>query len=145
MALTFNHQTNEISNDGVITVGGVAVGGDNTPYWYGNTAVFAGGSSGATKYNVMQSVTISTTGNATDFGDLTVARERLAGCSNGDRGTYGGGLGGSATNTIDYITFATSGNAIDFGDLTVARYGLSSCSDGSRGLFFGGLTSALNN
>lgn len=114
------------------------------PVWYGDTGVFAGGSSGATRYNVMQSVTISTTGNATDFGDLTVARTYLAGCSSGSRGTYGGGYDGSATNTIDYITFATSGNATDFGDLTLARYGLSSCSDSSRGLFFGGYASAVD-
>ena len=43
MALTFNHETNEISNDGVITVGGVAVGGDNSPKWYGSRGLFAGG------------------------------------------------------------------------------------------------------
>ena len=43
MALTFNHQTNEISNNGVITVGGVAVGGDNSPKWYGSRAVMMAG------------------------------------------------------------------------------------------------------
>ena len=44
--------------------------------------------------NVIQFVTISTLGNATDFGDLTVARSKLGSTSNGitDRGVYWGGF-----------------------------------------------------
>jgi hypothetical protein len=45
--------------------------------------VFAGGTSPT---NVIDYVTIETTGNAIDFGDLTVARSGLAGCSNGHGG-----------------------------------------------------------
>jgi len=41
--------------------------------------LFGGGTGGT---DVIDYVTIATTGNATDFGDLTVARYRLAGCSN---------------------------------------------------------------
>jgi len=36
--------------------------------------------------NVMEYFTIATTGNATDFGDLTVARYAGAGTSNGNGG-----------------------------------------------------------
>ena len=36
--------------------------------------------------NVIQTVTIATTGNASDFGDLTVARSRGGGCSSGHGG-----------------------------------------------------------
>jgi len=43
--------------------------------------LFGGGYTGV-YYNVMDYVTIDTTGNATDFGDLTVERSALAGCSN---------------------------------------------------------------
>jgi hypothetical protein len=42
--------------------------------------LFGGGYNGA-YLNVIDYVTIATTGNATDFGDLTVARRNLAGCS----------------------------------------------------------------
>ena len=38
--------------------------------------LFAGGAS-PNKTNVISFVTIASTGNATDFGDLTVARDRL--------------------------------------------------------------------
>ena len=109
MALTFNHQTNEISNDGVITVGGVAVGGDNSPY-FGDRGLFGGGY-GST--STIDYITISSTGNATDFGDLSVARYRLASCAGSGRGLFAGGV--SSTDTIDYVTIATTGNAADFG------------------------------
>jgi len=135
MALTFNHQTNEISNDGVITVGGVAVGGDNTPKWYGARYVHAGG---ASTVNVMDYVTIQTTGNATDFGDLTVGRYLGAGTSNGSRGVFGGGYTGSNQDVIDYITIGTTGNATDFGNMSVARRRMGSLSNGTRGVFAGG-------
>jgi len=36
--------------------------------------------------NVIQYVTIDTTGNAADFGDLTVGRAQLAGCSSAHGG-----------------------------------------------------------
>jgi len=98
--------------------------------------LFGGGSAGANS-NVIDYVTISTTGNAVDFGDLTVARHALASCSNSTRGLFGGG---ADSNIIDYVTISTTGNAVDFGDLTVARGALASCSNSTRGLFGGGVT-----
>ena len=44
--------------------------------------MFAGGST----VNTMDYVQIMTDGDATDYGDLTVARGRLDGCSNGHGG-----------------------------------------------------------
>jgi hypothetical protein len=72
----------------------------------------------------MDYITIPTTGNATDFGDLTAARYGLAGASSGFRGVFGGGNTyplASYSDVMDYITIATTGNAVDFGDLTVTR------------------------
>lgn len=83
---------------------------------------------------------IDTLATATAFGNLTVNRQQMAGCSNGSRGLYGGGYTGSYSNVIDYITFATTGNATDFGDLTVARAQLAAASNGPRGVFAGGYT-----
>jgi hypothetical protein len=99
--------------------------------------VFGGGLlvSPSTQYNVIDYVTIATTGNATDFGDLTLARFNLAGCSSTTRGLFGGGYAGSdVTNVIDYITIAATGNATDFGDLSVARQKLAACSNAHGGL-----------
>jgi hypothetical protein len=97
------------------------------------TGLFGGG-----YQNVIDYVTIASAGNATDFGDLTVARSYLAGCSSATRGLFGGGFVGSYQNVIDYVTIASAGNATDFGDLTVARSYLAGCSSSTRGLFGGG-------
>ena len=80
--------------------------------------IFAGGSTGS-YINEIQRFTIQTTGNASDFGDLTVARFGFAGCSNAVRGVFGGGKisNGNSTNTMDYITIDNTSNATDFGDL----------------------------
>jgi hypothetical protein len=90
--------------------------------------LFGGGNTGSST-NVIDYVTIASTGNATDFGDLTAARYGLAACSYSTRGLFGGGFTGSNnSNFIDYVTIASTGNAIYFGDLTVARRGLEACS-----------------
>jgi hypothetical protein len=82
-------------------------------------------------------VTIASTGNATEFGDLTQQRYILAGTSSSITGVFAGGYNisvGDRVNTIDYITIATTGGATDFGDLTTAREGLAACSSGHGGL-----------
>ena len=103
-----------------------------------NRGVFGGGYSVPTTYNIIDYITIASTGNATDFGDLTVVRYRLAACSSSTRGVFGGGATPSISNVIDYITITTTGNAIDFGDLTVIRSNISGCSSSTRGIFGGG-------
>ena len=112
----------------------------------GPRGVWAGGTqrNGYRLYtNVMQYITIDTTGNATDFGDLLSADTntywvRQTGCSNGTRGLFGGGGLFNSTNIIQYITIDTTGNATDFGDLTAARGGVGSANGGDRGVFAGG-------
>jgi|TARA_R110000796_G_scaffold182012_1_gene298565 hypothetical protein len=71
--------------------------------------------------NTLEYVTTATTGNTTDFGDLTVAKQQVAGTSDGTRAVFGGGASGGYSNVIGYITIGTTGNASDFGDLTVAK------------------------
>ena len=85
--------------------------------------LFAGGHYLTTYLNIIDYITIASTGNATDFGDLTVARAYLAGLSSSTRGVVGGGAisDGTVQNVIDFITIASTGDATDFGDLTVAR------------------------
>ena len=63
-------------------------------------------------------ITISTTGNAIDFGDLISASYGNRGMSSPIRGVW---AGAGSTNIIQYVTIATLGNTQDFGDLTVAR------------------------
>jgi len=114
-------------------------------YISGDIGVFAGGSPAPSISNVIDYITITTTGNATDFGDLNPARNSLAACSSSTRGVFGSGATPTTLNTIDYITIATTGNTTDFGDLTVTRYLLASCSSSTRGVFGGGLSSPNEN
>jgi len=105
---------------------------------------------GTTMSNVIDFITIATTGNASDFGDLTQARQAVSGASSQTRGVVAGGYvygspaGTFNINTIDFITIASTGNATDFGDLIVGAMAKSvgNCSDLTRGVFAGGKTSA---
>lgn len=97
--------------------------------------VFAGGSTGTTS-NVIQYISIPTTGNATDFGDLLTPVNYLAGFGSTTRGVF---AGGNSTNVIQYITFSSTGNATDFGDETVARQTSAGCNSSTRGLIGGGV------
>ena len=106
----------------------------------GRRGVFCGGSSSNT---TMDYITIATTGNATDFGDLTVGRSGLAGANSETRGVIGGGS--SSSNVMDYITIDTTGNATDFGDLTTGRAELGGLNSKTRGVFGGGYTGAVQN
>jgi len=107
--------------------------------------VFGGGGGGAVNpahVNVIQYVTISTLGNAQDFGDLSVPNMQISGCSSSTRGLFGGGAlaPGARTNTIEYVTISITGNVTDFGDLTFARDFFAACSSSTRGLFGGGFS-----
>ena len=104
--------------------------------------VFAGGRSNpspATESNVIDYITTATTGNATDFGDLTSARLAARGVSNTTRGCFMGGLEtpGGNVNIIDFVTIGSTGNASDFGDLITAVRGGGSASNGHGGLVGG--------
>jgi len=89
--------------------------------------VFGGGDTPGAKVNLIQYVTISTLGNAADFGDLTIGRGMTTNgiTSNSIRGLTIGGFNLSPANAyitaIDYVTMATLGNAVDFGDLSAGR------------------------
>ena len=87
--------------------------------------------------NVMDYVTIASTGNATDFGDLSIGRRQfmLGNCANGTRGIFAGGDGPSGdVAIIEYITIASAGNAQDFGDLTAISQSGAALSDCHGGL-----------
>jgi hypothetical protein len=98
--------------------------------------------------NIIDYVTIATTGNASDFGDLSSVRYGISGLSSSTRGIFGGGAiyTGSTvyTNVIEYITIASTGNATDFGDLLAAGDNMSGASSATRGVFMGGVVSAPN-
>ncbi len=107
-------------------------------------ALFASGYSSPSPINTIEYVTIATTSNSTDFGDLLTSRRDLGACSSSTRALFGGGTttaSTSATNVIEYVTIASLGNAVSFGTLTQARRSVSSCSSPTRGIWSGGYVS----
>ena len=103
--------------------------------------VFAGGriapAPGTTNVTI-DYVTISTIGDATDFGDLITAASAGGGCSSSTRGLTGGVSTPSAVNTIEYVTIATTGNAKDYGDLTTTVNNRKAFASPTRGVWSGG-------
>ena len=95
--------------------------------------IAAGGANSGGYVNIIDYITIASTGDATDFGDLTSARVN-EGNSNSTRGIFMGGSTGSYVNTIDYVTIASAGDAADFGDLRQTKALAASASNGHGGL-----------
>ena len=115
-------------------------------YWPNANAVglFGGGNNGAITSNVNK-INITTSGNATLFGDLSVARANLASYGNFTRACFIGGEAPSLSNVIDYATYYTDGNFADFGDSTYSAQHLTATSNTIRGLTAGGETPSQSN
>ena len=133
---------------GELTVNRPEAAGFSSP----TRGICAGGypaADGTTMSNVIDYITIATTGNATDFGDLTQARQAVSGASSQTRGVVAAGAVYASPsytfniNTIDYVTIASTGDATDFGDLSAGATGKSvgNCSNQIRGVFGGGKSS----
>ena len=110
--------------------------------------IFAGGygdSSPYPRYNLIEFITTATTGNATDFGDLSSGRSENAGVCNSTRGMIAGN-GNPASKEIEVITIATLGNSLKFGELSAMSHLLGGASSPIRGVYAGGLnpSSATN-
>ena len=100
--------------------------------------IFVLGYSSPANQNIIEYATISTLGNAADFGDLTQARRYAQTSSSSTRGVTAGGYVSSANDTIDYVEIHSTGNAFDFGNLVENGYdGCGVVSDGIRGYFMG--------
>ena len=80
----------------------------------------------------MDFITISTLGNAIDFGDFLTAGNGSAGVASPTRAVFGGAHP-SPYNNYGFVEFATTGNAKDFGDLS-GNVGLGGASNGHGGL-----------
>ena len=104
--------------------------------------VAAGGFSPTAHYNTIDFITMSSTGDGTDFGDLTSNREGPMGLSSATRGiaATGWSRGGPGVSqlTIDFVTIASEANALDFGDMVAgSNYGAGAASP-TRGILLGG-------
>ena len=76
----------------------------------------------STTSDTIQYITITSAGDAGDFGNLATAMSMAGCCSSGtsERAVWGGGSQGEGTTNIDVIQYATinsTGDASDFGDI----------------------------
>ena len=85
-------------------------------YWpnANSKGLVAGGTNAAPYLKGIDSFTMASSGNASNFGDLTTARFSSAGMGSFTRAVFGGGYTGSNSDVLDYVTFSTEGNAADF-------------------------------
>ena len=106
----------------------------------GGRGIFAGG--GSTPYtNAIEFITISSSGNSLDFGDLTQAKQSLGGTANSTRGIFASGyIAPANTRRIEYISIASQGNAVNFEDITTAIRYASCAANSTRALIAGGFT-----
>ena len=87
--------------------------------------------------NTIEFITIATTGNAIDFGDMTAIKAYTAAASSHTRAVNIGGFThpASTLNVIEYVEIATTGNAVDWGDIdTGNRSSAASASNAHGGL-----------
>jgi len=97
--------------------------------------VFAGRDPSADSIDMIE---IASTGDATDFGDLTRNKQAVSGTASASRGVvFGGYASPSYFTDIDYITVSSGGGAAEFGDLPTARGWSAACGDGIKGLVAG--------
>ena len=112
----------------------------------GGTRLLFGGGYGNSPHGNMDSidfVNVATTGNASDFGNLSTARTAKSGGASRTRGLFQGGRFSPTSdgyNIIDFVTIASTGNTQDFGDLTgeTRNPNKQGFSDSTRSIFAGG-------
>ena len=90
--------------------------------------------------NTVDYITISTAGNAIDFGDQNGAGTYGSTTADKTRGIIAGGHP-AHNDVIDFFTIASTGDATDFGNLTSSRWLMGGgVSSGTRSVFAGGST-----
>ncbi len=100
-----------------------------------STRGVCGGGATPSEINNIQYVTIASTGNATDFGNLLAVQTANSMGSTEVRGvSFGGRISPANINVIQYVTIASTGNAQDFGDLSEVKEMTSTATDSHGGL-----------
>ena len=118
-------------------------GGTGSNTGLGGRAVRGGGQTpGHT--DVIDFFTISTTGDAQDFGDLTLSRFGMGGGASRTRGLFMGGATPVRSDRIDFVTIASTGDATDFGNL-LSNNATTGGSSSTRAFTMGGSTPATTN
>ena len=99
--------------------------------------VIGGGSliPAGTAVNTLNLITIATTGDAIDFGDLSYGGAYRGGLASSTRGIF---VAAGGDYTYDYVTISSQGGANDFGDAPNNHKGGATFNDSVRGYNAGG-------
>ena len=117
------------------TIGIIAGGYDNSDI------------SPARNVSMVEFIIIDTTGNASDFGDMTHLTRDQGVASSTTRAVFCGGYNEPSIvgysdygpmSRMQYMTFATKGNSEDFGQLSIRSFGPMAVSSATRGVIAGG-------
>ena len=131
--ITISSLGNAVDVGSDITGGTGKAGGASS----GTRGLWAGGYTGTSSpyTDVVRGVTISSAGNAIEFGNLTKKRAFTGGSGSQTRGVWCSGRSGDGwENIIDYVSIHSGGQAEDFGDLMFALTGAYPVSDCHGGL-----------
>ena len=111
-------------------------GGTGSNAGTGTRGLFMGAAS-PSQSTAIEFITISTLGDANDFGDRTQSGQGGQ-FSSSTRAVCGGASAPTYVNTVDFVTMSSTGNATDFGDKTTLNARASGCSNQIRGMLAGG-------
>ena len=145
---TSSSNNNEIQYNTIASAGNATDFGDASPARdnvcggcsNGTRLVFGGGgyaTSGGSQ-SKMEYITIASTGNSTDFGNLATATFTYGMSSNSTRGIVARGT------DIQYITIASTGNSTTFGTLSPSRGDCTSVSNSTRCVMTGSGTDDMD-
>ena len=98
---------------------------------------FGGGSPAPFNTNIIDFITIQSTGNSLDFGDMTSNTTYNCAAANSVRGLSAGD-GVNSDAAIDAVTISTTGNAVDFGDMNTNKSARQACSSPLKMAIMGG-------
>ena len=145
---------NHIAEINIASTGNATDFGDLSQYRYqtacgsassATRGLFMGGErAGGVFVDTIDYVTITSAGDATDFGNLTASSFSSWQLSSATRGVVGGRLGGTSDNRINYVTIASTGNALDFGDMSVIHYNSAGLASPTRGVYATGPSTSSN-
>ena len=91
--------------------------------------------------NTINLITIATTGNAIDFGDMSVGAAYRKGLASSTRGVFSNSQGDL---TFDYVTISSQGGANDFGEAFTDHMGGATFNSSTRGFRAGGSDPSLS-
>ena len=110
--------------------------GDNWPDSLFSRGIYGGGDF----QNVINYIDTNSLGNATDFGDLTLAVAGVSAATNSTHMLFNGGYLAPAyvrQTEISRITIASTGNAVSFGNLSAASAYCATANNATIGLYAG--------